>query len=178
MSNSVNNHSVSRRNVLLAGIGGAGVAAASTALTASPAVAQEQAASSGVASSQRSVNTIVTRDGVEIYYKDWGPKDGPVVILSHGWPLSSDAWDQQMLFFGREHRNVASCGYVSNHDGKRLLVAALERAQPADGGGRSGIAREMESSKPFDSGHAARDNHLRYGSNRISVIHRATIRLQ
>jgi non-heme chloroperoxidase len=42
------------------------------------------------------MNTITTKDGTEIYYKDWGK--GPVVTFSHGWPLSSDAWDGQMLF--------------------------------------------------------------------------------
>ncbi|URM97180.1 alpha/beta hydrolase [Actinomadura madurae] len=42
------------------------------------------------------MSTIKTRDGTEIYYKDWGK--GPVVTFSHGWPLSSDAWDGQMLF--------------------------------------------------------------------------------
>ncbi|HEY1248388.1 MAG TPA: alpha/beta hydrolase [Nitrososphaera sp.] len=39
---------------------------------------------------------IITKDGTEIYYKDWGK--GPVVTFSHGWPLSADAWDVQMLF--------------------------------------------------------------------------------
>jgi non-heme chloroperoxidase len=39
---------------------------------------------------------ITTKDGTEIYYKDWG--EGPAVVFSHGWPLSSDAWDTQMLF--------------------------------------------------------------------------------
>src|SRR4051812_18980969 len=39
-----------------------------------------------------------------IYYKDWGPKDAPIVTFSHGWPLSSDAWDAQMFF-------LASHGY-------------------------------------------------------------------
>ena len=43
-----------------------------------------------------SMGTITTKDGTEIYYKDWGK--GPVVTFSHGWPLSSDAWDGQMLF--------------------------------------------------------------------------------
>jgi non-heme chloroperoxidase len=43
-----------------------------------------------------SSSTITTKDGTEIYYKDWG--EGPVVTFSHGWPLSSDAWDGQMLF--------------------------------------------------------------------------------
>ena len=42
--------------------------------------------------------TFTTRDDVEIYYKDWGPKTGPVVILSHGWPLNSDSWEAQALF--------------------------------------------------------------------------------
>ena len=41
-------------------------------------------------------STITTKDGTEIYYKDWGK--GPVVTFSHGWPLSADAWDGQMLF--------------------------------------------------------------------------------
>jgi len=45
------------------------------------------------------MSTITTRDGTEIYYKDWG--SGPVVTFSHGWPLSSDAWDGQMLFLAQ-----------------------------------------------------------------------------
>jgi non-heme chloroperoxidase len=44
------------------------------------------------------MSTITTRDNVEIYYKDWGPKDGPVVVLSHGWPLNSDSWESQAFF--------------------------------------------------------------------------------
>jgi non-heme chloroperoxidase len=42
------------------------------------------------------MSTITTKDGTEIYYKDWGK--GPAVTFSHGWPLNSDAWDGQMLF--------------------------------------------------------------------------------
>jgi non-heme chloroperoxidase len=42
-------------------------------------------------------NTITTKDGVEIYYKDWGA--GTPIVFSHGWPLSSDDWDAQMMFF-------------------------------------------------------------------------------
>lgn len=42
------------------------------------------------------MSTITTNDGTRLYYKDWGK--GPVVMFSHGWPLSADAWDGQMLF--------------------------------------------------------------------------------
>ena len=45
------------------------------------------------------MSTITVKDGTTIYYKDWG--QGPVVTFSHGWPLSSDAWDGQMLFLAQ-----------------------------------------------------------------------------
>jgi non-heme chloroperoxidase len=41
---------------------------------------------------------IAANDGTPLYYKDWGPRNGPVVAFSHGWPLSSDSWEAQMLF--------------------------------------------------------------------------------
>lgn len=44
----------------------------------------------------KAMSTITTKDGTEIYYKDWG--EGPIVTFSHGWPLNSDAWDGQMFF--------------------------------------------------------------------------------
>ncbi len=44
--------------------------------------------------------TITTKDGTSIFYKDWGPRSGQPIVFAHGWPLSSDAWDAQMLFFG------------------------------------------------------------------------------
>lgn len=46
------------------------------------------------------MGTITTRDGVSIYYKDWGDPDGQPIVFSHGWPLCSDAWESQMLFLG------------------------------------------------------------------------------
>lgn len=42
---------------------------------------------------------VTTSDGVEIFFKDWGPKDAQPIMFHHGWPLSSDDWDAQMLFF-------------------------------------------------------------------------------
>jgi non-heme chloroperoxidase len=51
---------------------------------------------------------LITSDGTEIFYKDWGPKDAQPVMFHHGWPLSSDDWDAQMLFFlGNGYRVVA-----------------------------------------------------------------------
>ncbi|WP_417703033.1 alpha/beta fold hydrolase [Pseudomonas sp.] len=53
---------------------------------------------------------IATEDGVQLYYKDWGPKNGQVVTFSHGWPLNADSWEAQMLF-------LADKGYrVIAHD--------------------------------------------------------------
>ncbi|MCM2398815.1 alpha/beta hydrolase [Rhizobium sp. S95] len=46
-----------------------------------------------------SSSTITTKDGTQIFYKDWGSKDAQPVVFHHGWPLSSDDWDAQMLFF-------------------------------------------------------------------------------
>ena len=52
------------------------------------------------------MSTITTSDGTELYYKDWG--DGPVVVFSHGWPLSADMWDGQMFFLAQHgFRSVA-----------------------------------------------------------------------
>jgi non-heme chloroperoxidase len=52
------------------------------------------------------MSTITTKDGTEIYYKDWG--DGPVVTFSHGWPLNADAWDGQMLFLAQHGFRVVA----------------------------------------------------------------------
>ncbi|MFH1340259.1 MAG: alpha/beta hydrolase [Pseudomonadota bacterium] len=43
--------------------------------------------------------TITTSDGTSLFYKDWGPKDAQPIMFHHGWPLSADDWDNQMLFF-------------------------------------------------------------------------------
>lgn len=51
---------------------------------------------------------ITSNDGAEIFYKDWGRKDAPPILFSHGWPLSSDDWDRQMVYFGeRGYRVIA-----------------------------------------------------------------------
>src|SRR5260370_3397647 len=50
------------------------------------------------------MNMFESKDGTSIFYKDWGT--GPVVTFSHGWPLSADAWDAQMLFLGQQGYRV------------------------------------------------------------------------
>jgi non-heme chloroperoxidase len=42
---------------------------------------------------------VKTRDGTEIFFKDWGPRNAQPIVFHHGWPLSADDWDTQMLFF-------------------------------------------------------------------------------
>lgn len=54
------------------------------------------------------MSTVKTKDGVEIFYKDWGPKEAQPLVFHHGWPLSGDDWDNQMLFFlGKGFRVIA-----------------------------------------------------------------------
>jgi non-heme chloroperoxidase len=51
---------------------------------------------------------VTTRDGTRIFYKDWGPKDAQPIMFHHGWPLSADDWDNQMMFFlGKGFRVIA-----------------------------------------------------------------------
>ncbi|MFD1610190.1 alpha/beta fold hydrolase [Sphingomonas tabacisoli] len=54
------------------------------------------------------MNAITTSDGTRIWYKDWGPKEAQPLVFHHGWPLSADDWDNQMMFFlGRGFRVIA-----------------------------------------------------------------------
>ncbi len=53
---------------------------------------------------KKTTSTITTKDGTQIYYKDWG--EGQPIVFSHGWPLSADDWDAQMLFFGQQGYRV------------------------------------------------------------------------
>lgn len=72
--------------------------------------AQEAQEAQEAFNAEQTTSTITTADGVELYYKDWGPKEGQAITFSHGWPLSSDSWESQMIF-------LASQGYrVIAHD--------------------------------------------------------------
>jgi non-heme chloroperoxidase len=84
--------SITRRDILLAG--GAALVAALLPKWASAAI-QSTATEQG----NMQMGFITTTDGTEIFYKDWGPKDAQAVVFHHGWPLSADDWDNQMMFF-------------------------------------------------------------------------------
>ena len=84
---------LSRRQTLIAGA------------TISASVAMPSLAFSAAASTNKegippmTTGFVETKDGVQIFYKDWGPRDAQPIVFHHGWPLSSDDWDAQMLFF-------------------------------------------------------------------------------
>jgi non-heme chloroperoxidase len=87
----------SRRGVMTAGLGLAAAAAASLGEAAQAATPVKKTAAT---SADRAESGFVTTpDGVQIFYKDWGPKTAQPIVFHHGWPLSSDDWDAQMMFF-------------------------------------------------------------------------------
>ncbi|SHO60393.1 non-heme chloroperoxidase [Pseudoxanthobacter soli DSM 19599] len=85
----------SRRTVLEIGTAGLVAAALGPAALSFAATAPTSVTPNGAPE----MATVTTSDGVEIFYKDWGPKDAQPIVFHHGWPLSSDDWDTQMLFF-------------------------------------------------------------------------------
>ncbi|WP_423599349.1 alpha/beta fold hydrolase [Roseateles sp. MS654] len=83
------------------------LAAAVAGTVATPALAAPAKGSPAVvAGAQPSGSYITTKDGVQLYYKDWGPKNGQPVVFSHGWPLNSDSWEAQMLFLADQGYRV------------------------------------------------------------------------
>ena len=94
MSQSI--HQATRRGVMTAGLGLA--AAAAVTPFAQPAQASTKQPSSKGTDTMSS-STITTKDGTQIFYKDWGSRDAQPIVFHHGWPLSADDWDAQMMFF-------------------------------------------------------------------------------
>lgn len=130
--------SSTRRSVLLAA-----AALASQSLPFSNALAAADTASpvrnpDPSTTGDRTMGTITTRDGTEIFYKDWG--SGRPVVFHHGWPLSSDDWDNQMLYFLTQGYRVIA------HD--RRGMGARPRRRPAT---RWTLTPPMSPSPPWRS---------------------------
>jgi non-heme chloroperoxidase len=86
---------ISRR----AALGAGAVAAATPLFSLTAAIAQPTHKTSAETKGAETMTFVTTKDGTQIFYKDWGPKNAQPIVFHHGWPLSSDDWDAQMLFF-------------------------------------------------------------------------------
>jgi non-heme chloroperoxidase len=97
----------SRRDVLLGGLM-VTVATGLPAAVLARANRNQDQLSSPSSTGTRTMNSITTKDGTEIFYKDWGSKNAQPIVFHHGWPLSGDDWDTQMLYFlGKGYRVIA-----------------------------------------------------------------------
>lgn len=131
----------SRRNLLAAGAGASAVAGLLAMSGRTEARTPTSAGLHGAAASAAKLtsNTVTAKDGTVLYYKDWGT--GPVVMFSHGYPLSSDAWEYQMMFlvqhgyrviahdrrgFGRSGQPGKGYDYDTFADDLATLVEALD----------------------------------------------------
>jgi len=124
--------SISRRSALFGGATAA-VAAVAVPLAAFASGGAQAAPVVKGGAVGKTGSTITTRDGVEIYYKDWGPKTGQPVVLSHGWPLSSDSWESAAF-------HLANNGFrVITHDRR----GHGRSSQPWDGNDMDHYADDM-----------------------------------
>ncbi|MCB4767855.1 alpha/beta hydrolase [Ancylobacter sp. Lp-2] len=166
MSTISTSDSASRRNLLkgaaIAGVGLAAAAAGTGAVGAKSGVSAHAGKTSG--------DRLVTKDGTSLYFKDWG--SGPAVVFSHGYPLSSDAWEDQMFFllqngyrviahdrrgFGRSSQPSGGYDYDTFADDLAQLVEALDLREAAFVGHSMGggeVARYI----------------ARYGQSRVSKV--------
>jgi non-heme chloroperoxidase len=93
---------LSRRQTLIAG------ATASFAMAVPAFAAEKKQLNTPKGAAPMAQEFVKTKDGVEIFYKDWGPKDAQPIVFHHGWPLSADDWDAQMLFFVNQGYRVVA----------------------------------------------------------------------
>ena len=97
---------LSRRNVMLSGGAAAAVGLSVAVSAAANSASSAAGARTHTTQGAQAMSMITTKDGTSIYYKDWGK--GQPIVFHHGWPLSADDWDAQMLFFlERGYRVIA-----------------------------------------------------------------------
>src|SRR5262245_34717881 len=99
------------------------------------------------------MNTITTKDGAQIYFKDWGPEKAQPIVFHHGWPLSGDDWDTQMLYFlGQGYRVIAidrrghgrSSQIATGHDMDHYAADAAEIGRASGRESGEGLVRGVE----------------------------------
>ena len=123
------------------------------------------------------MSMVTTKDGVEIFYKDWGPKNAQPIVFHHGWPLSADDWDTQMLYFvekgyrviahdrrGHGRSNQVTDGHDMDHYAADAAAVVTHlglrgRARPHSGHTaaarhrRSRAARDVRTAEPDSRSH-------------------------
>ncbi|SFK15801.1 non-heme chloroperoxidase [Caulobacter sp. UNC279MFTsu5.1] len=98
----------SRRGVVTSGLSLALVAALPSLAPTPSSAATPKASPKSPGDTKMSSGFVTTKDGTQIFYKDWGPKTAQPIVFHHGWPLSADDWDAQMMFFlGEGFRVIA-----------------------------------------------------------------------
>ena len=123
----------SRRKVLATSV----MSAISLTVRSSTATGEESNRSKFAAQWTDPITSVTTKDGVRIFYKDWGPKSAQPIVFHHGWPLCADDWDTQMLYFvGNGYRVIAhdrrghgrSSQVGDGHDMDHYAADAAERS--------------------------------------------------
>lgn len=115
---------------------------------------------------------ITTADGTNIYYKDWGPRDGQAIVFHHGWPLSADDWDAQMLFFAEKGYRVVA------HDRRghgRSTQTAGGHDMDAYAADADAVARALDLRDAVHVGHSTGGGEAaryvaRYGKGRVAKL--------
>ena len=88
------------------------------------------------------MGTIATKDGTTIFYKDWGPQSAQPIVFHHGWPLSGDDWDTQMIYFldqgyrviAHDRRGHGRSSQVGDgHDMDHWHSSGADQAEGSDG---------------------------------------------
>ncbi len=98
----------SRRNVVAGGLSLTLMSALPSLSASTSSAATPKASPKTPGDTKMSSGYVTTKDGTQIFYKDWGPKTAQPIVFHHGWPLSADDWDAQMMFFlGEGFRVIA-----------------------------------------------------------------------
>jgi len=92
---------------------------------------------------------VTTKDGTQIFYKDWGPKTAQPLVFHHGWPLSSDDWDAQMLFFVAQGFRVVAHDRRGHGRSTPFISATPPAAAKWHVMSRSMVSLRVASPKPF-----------------------------